>query len=116
MYLGPSYLDRPSSEELSAVEINTWIHKVLDLGADLNPRAGPALLQEGLPVPELVCLDLFQWLTRFFLFITLAALRRVLVAPAVNYGMSIYLRMWRGGRRAMPAVGWCGHGEGEGER
>jgi hypothetical protein len=44
---GPSCLDCPSSEELSAVEINTWIHKVLDLGANLNPGAGPAFLQEG---------------------------------------------------------------------
>jgi hypothetical protein len=29
------------------VEVNSRIHKVLDLGADLNPGAGPAPLQEG---------------------------------------------------------------------
>jgi hypothetical protein len=44
LYLGPSCLDRPSSEELDAVEINTQIHKVLDLGANPNPEAGPSPL------------------------------------------------------------------------
>jgi hypothetical protein len=44
MYPGPSYLNRPSSEGLSAAEINTQIHKVLDLGVDPNPRTGPASL------------------------------------------------------------------------
>jgi hypothetical protein len=29
------------------VEINTWIHKVLDHGANLDPGAGPAPLREG---------------------------------------------------------------------
>jgi hypothetical protein len=29
------------------VEINTWIHQVLDLGANSNPGAGPIPLQEG---------------------------------------------------------------------
>jgi hypothetical protein len=37
LYLGPSFLDRPSSKELSAVEVNTQIHKVLNLGANSNP-------------------------------------------------------------------------------
>jgi hypothetical protein len=40
-------LDYPSSEELNEAEVNSRIHKVLDLGADLNPGACPALLQEG---------------------------------------------------------------------
>jgi hypothetical protein len=47
MYSGLSCLDSRSSKELSAAEINTWIHKVLDLGADLNPVASPARLREG---------------------------------------------------------------------
>jgi hypothetical protein len=47
LYPGSSCPNRPSSEELSAMEINTRIHKVLDLGANLNPGAGPAPLQEG---------------------------------------------------------------------
>jgi hypothetical protein len=37
----------PSSQELSVSDIDTQIHKVLDLGADLNPWASPAPLQEG---------------------------------------------------------------------
>jgi hypothetical protein len=28
-------------------EVDSWIHKVLDLGVNPNPRAGLALLQEG---------------------------------------------------------------------
>jgi hypothetical protein len=60
LYLGPSCLDHPFFEELSAVEINTWIYKVLDLGAYPNPRAGPSPLPKGMLAPGLVCLDLFQ--------------------------------------------------------
>jgi hypothetical protein len=36
-----SYLDRSSSEELSAVEVDTRIHKVMDLGVNPNPEVGP---------------------------------------------------------------------------
>jgi hypothetical protein len=47
LYPGPSYLGRPSSEEFGVAEIITQIHKVLDLGANPNPEAGPAPLGEG---------------------------------------------------------------------
>jgi hypothetical protein len=47
LYPGPSSLDCSFSEELSATEINTWIHKVLDHGANLNPWTGPTPLREG---------------------------------------------------------------------
>jgi hypothetical protein len=47
LYLGPSCPDRPSSEELSATEINTRIYKAMDLGANPNLGAGLAPLQEG---------------------------------------------------------------------
>jgi hypothetical protein len=47
LYLGPSYLDRSFSEELSVEEINTQIHKVLDHGAHPNLEAGLAPLREG---------------------------------------------------------------------
>jgi hypothetical protein len=33
MYLRPSCIDRPSSEVLSAAEVEDQIHKVLDLGS-----------------------------------------------------------------------------------
>jgi hypothetical protein len=47
LYLGPCCSDRPSSKALSMVEVYSRIHKVLDLGVNLNPRASPAPLQEG---------------------------------------------------------------------
>jgi hypothetical protein len=47
MYPKPSCPDRPFSEELGDVEINNHINRVLDHGVDLNPRAGPASLIEG---------------------------------------------------------------------
>jgi hypothetical protein len=47
LYPGPSYPNRPSFEELSAVEVNSRIHKVIDLGVNPNPEAGPTPLQEG---------------------------------------------------------------------
>jgi hypothetical protein len=47
LYPGPSCPDRPSFEEFSVVEINTWIHKVLDLGANPNTGPHPTPLPEG---------------------------------------------------------------------
>jgi hypothetical protein len=48
MYLGPSYPGCHSSKELSVAEIDTRIHKVLDLGVNPNPGAGPGPLQRGI--------------------------------------------------------------------
>jgi hypothetical protein len=47
MYPGPSCPDRPSSEELSMVEIDSQIYKVLDLGVNLNPKAGPVPYEDS---------------------------------------------------------------------
>jgi hypothetical protein len=47
-YLGPSCPDRPSSEELSAVEVEARIHKVLDLGVNPIPGAILVPLQRGI--------------------------------------------------------------------
>jgi hypothetical protein len=47
LYLGSSCPDRSFSEELSAAEIISHVHKVLDHGANPNPRANPVPLQEG---------------------------------------------------------------------
>jgi hypothetical protein len=47
LYPGPSFPDSSSSEELSAVEVNSEILKVPVLGVDPNPGAGPAPLQGG---------------------------------------------------------------------
>jgi hypothetical protein len=38
---GPSYPDHPSTEELSAVEVEAQIHKLLDLGVNPNSSIGP---------------------------------------------------------------------------
>jgi hypothetical protein len=48
MYPRPSFPDRPSSNKLSAVEVETWIHKVLDLGVNPTPGAGPIPLRRGI--------------------------------------------------------------------
>jgi hypothetical protein len=47
LYLGPCCPDCPSSEELSVAEVDTWIHKVLDLSVNPNLEVGPAPLQGG---------------------------------------------------------------------
>jgi hypothetical protein len=47
LYPRPSDHDRSFSEELSNGEIDKWILKVLDHGANLNPGASPASLREG---------------------------------------------------------------------
>jgi hypothetical protein len=47
MYSRPSCLGRPFSDMLGEMEINTWIHRALAHGVNLNPRAGPAPLREG---------------------------------------------------------------------
>jgi hypothetical protein len=48
MYPGSSYLDCPSPEELSAMEVDAWIHRVLDLRVSPNPRVGPVPLWKGI--------------------------------------------------------------------
>jgi hypothetical protein len=58
LYLRPSCPDRPSSEKLSAAEVDARIYKVLDLGVNLNPVAGPAPLQGGVASARLSTLDL----------------------------------------------------------
>jgi hypothetical protein len=46
LYPRPTCPDRPFSEKLGNVEINTRIHEVLDHGADLNPEVAPTHLGE----------------------------------------------------------------------
>jgi hypothetical protein len=60
LYPRPSCLNCPSSEELSAVEVDSRIHKVVDLGVDPNLRTGPPLCKKGLAVLGLVYLVLFR--------------------------------------------------------
>jgi hypothetical protein len=44
-YPRPSCLDCPSSEELSAAEVKARIHKVMDLGVQLNSGVDPIPLR-----------------------------------------------------------------------
>jgi hypothetical protein len=57
LYPEPSYPDRPFSKELSAAEVNSQVHKGLDLGVNLNPRVGPAPLQGGVANSSVSMLD-----------------------------------------------------------
>jgi hypothetical protein len=45
MYPRPSSLVRPSSEELSVIEVEAWIHMVLDLGVNQNSSPVPVPLR-----------------------------------------------------------------------
>jgi hypothetical protein len=45
MYPGSSCPDHFSSEELSVVEVDARIHKVLDLRVNPNPEVGPVLIE-----------------------------------------------------------------------
>jgi hypothetical protein len=47
-YPGPSCPNRPTSEELSVVEVEARIHKVLDLRVNPNPNTDPFPYGEGL--------------------------------------------------------------------
>jgi hypothetical protein len=51
LYPGPSCPDRPFSEELNDMEINTRIRGILAHGADLNFGLGPIPLREGVDSP-----------------------------------------------------------------
>jgi hypothetical protein len=53
-YLGPNCPDRPSSEELSVIEVEAQIHKVLDLGVNPTPVPAPSPYGEGSLVLGLV--------------------------------------------------------------
>jgi hypothetical protein len=53
-YPGPNYPDRPSSEELSVIEVEAQIHKVLDLGVNPTPVPAPSPYGEGSLVLGLV--------------------------------------------------------------
>jgi hypothetical protein len=51
MYPGPSYPDCSISEELCVVEVEAWIHNVLDLVVNLNSGAGTSPRPGPGPVP-----------------------------------------------------------------
>jgi hypothetical protein len=114
MYPGPGCPDRPVSKELGNKEINIWIHKALAHGVDLNSRAGPAPLREGVdntwmsPLgPIFGCLCQFWFLNAFML------LCRVSCVLTVPHGESPYPRTQRGEKQTAPTMNNCGHGDRE---
>jgi hypothetical protein len=94
LYPGPCCLGCPSSEEFGAAEIITQIHKVLDLGANPNPRAGPAPLGEGVASTRV---RIFGHVLMDYAILSIhcaCGLAQGLVAPAAKHRMSIRLRTW----------------------
>jgi hypothetical protein len=71
------------------------------------------LCKKGSPAPGLVRLVPFQRLMRFYLFIALTALRKVLRVIVANPEMSTHPRMQQGGWRVMPSARKRGLGERE---
>jgi hypothetical protein len=58
LYLGPSCSDRSFSAELDIAEIDTWIHRILTLGAHWNSGPNPIPLREGIVSPWVSPLEL----------------------------------------------------------
>jgi hypothetical protein len=97
MYLGPYCTDRPFSEELGDVGINTRIRRVIAHGADLNPRASSTPLRKGVDNTR-VSQSAFTFGSScsFDFLMVFASARSVLCILAVRYGGgggSPYLRM-----------------------
>jgi hypothetical protein len=106
MYPGPSYPDRPFSEELDYVEINTWIHRVLAHMVDLSTGAGPTPLTEA-------CLHSPLVFAQFDLLMVLMSAHRISWMLVVRHGGSPYLMTRRGGKQTAPTMNGCGSGDRE---
>jgi hypothetical protein len=78
--------------------INDRIHKVLDLGTNLNPRTGSAAFQEGVASTRG---RMFGPILATYMVLSLhvlVTLHRVSRAPALNCGMPISPRTQQGKR------------------
>jgi hypothetical protein len=115
LYLGSSCPNPSFSKELSDAEINTWIHTVLDHGADLNLRASPATLREGVASTTVsLFVSVFGSLCDFYPLIAFVTLHRASCMLAVRHRVSTYPRMRQSGRQTVPVMRSCGHGSREG--
>jgi hypothetical protein len=63
-----------------------------------TPKPVLPLCKKGLPAPGLLRLVQFRWLTRFFVFIMLTTLCRVIGVAIANHEIPTSLRMWQGRR------------------
>jgi hypothetical protein len=106
--LGPSCPDRTFFEELSNAEINTRIFMVLDHGENLNPKASPTPLIEGVVITRVglfgsimaACVNSFSHHS--------CDLVQGLGVPATSHGVSACSRTRRSGRRTAPTMMLCG--------
>jgi hypothetical protein len=114
MYPGPSYPDRPFSEELGDTEINTQIHRVLAHGVNLNPGDDPTPLRERVDNTRVSPLrPIFGCLCQFWSLNTFVFLRRVSGVLTASHGWSPYLRMWRDRKQTISTMIGCTHGDRE---
>jgi hypothetical protein len=104
MYLGPCCPDRASSEELSTMEVDARIHKVLDLGVSPDLRVRPVPLQRGIASARVSTLGPVSAAFVILSFTVLMILHRVLGATAVSCGMPTQSRMPQSGRQNTPLV------------
>jgi hypothetical protein len=98
LYPVPSCPSHPCFKELSVAVINDRIHKVLDLGTNLNPRTGSAAFQEGVASTRG---RMFGPILATYMVLSLhvlVTLHRVSRAPALNCGMPISPRTQQGKR------------------
>jgi hypothetical protein len=113
MYPDPSYPDRPSSTELSAVEVEARIHIVLDLGVNLTLCAGPVPLWRGIATVRVSTLGPVLVAFAILPFHFTHDLVQGLGAIVVSCMMLIHPWMSYGGRRDTPPARKRGRGRRE---
>jgi hypothetical protein len=94
----PSCSNRPCSEELSTVEVNSQIHKVMDLGINPNPKASPAPLQEGVASARVSTIGPISTAYMILSFHCARGLAQGLGVAVANYKMPTRPRMRQGER------------------
>jgi hypothetical protein len=98
MYPGPSYPDRSSSKELSVVEVEAHIHKVLDLKVNSNSCVGSVPLRRGIASVRVSTLGIVLAAFAMLSFHYAHDHAQVLGAAAVSHGMPTCPRMQPDGR------------------
>jgi hypothetical protein len=111
MYLGLSCHDRPFSEELGDIEINTRICRVHAYGVILSIGTGPNPLRERVDNPWVSPLrPTFSNLCQFLFLSVFMFLHRVLSVFTMPGEGSPSLRMWQCGKPILPIANDCSYG------
>jgi hypothetical protein len=113
MYPGPSCPDRPSSEELSTMEVDAQIHKVLDLRVSPNHLANPIPLWRGVTGAWVSTLGLILVVFAILSFHCARDLAQGLGVAVVSCGMSTRPWIPQRGRQNAPLMRKCRRGERE---